>query len=210
MDRGAWKAAVHGVAKSRTRLSDFTFTFHFHAVEKEMATHSSVLAWRIPGMGELVGCLLWTHRVGHDWSDLPVGMYILHFAYPFIHCRTLYCFWNNWDLGLEPSQNSVWDLNPHEVKWSESCSAVSNSLRPHGQAMEFSRPEQPFPSPRDLPNPGIKPRSPTLQVDSLPTELTWLELKPSQNPWYLVSGPNEAQVLDILLKKKLSERRSNR
>ena len=52
MDRGAWWAAVHGVTKSRTRLSDFTFTFHFHALEKEMATHSSVLAWRIPGMGE--------------------------------------------------------------------------------------------------------------------------------------------------------------
>ena len=52
MDGGAWWAAVHGVAKSRTRLSDFTFTFHFHALEKEMATHSSVLAWRIPGTGE--------------------------------------------------------------------------------------------------------------------------------------------------------------
>ena len=52
VDRGAWQAAVHGVAKSRTRLSDFTFTFHFHALEKEMAAHSSVLAWRIPGMGE--------------------------------------------------------------------------------------------------------------------------------------------------------------
>ena len=52
MDGGAWKAAVHGVAKSRTQLSDFTFTFHFHALEKEMATHSSVLAWRIPGMAE--------------------------------------------------------------------------------------------------------------------------------------------------------------
>ena len=59
MDRGAWWAAVHGVTKSRTRLSDFTFTFHFHGLEKEMATHSSVLAWRIPGMGELVGCHLW-------------------------------------------------------------------------------------------------------------------------------------------------------
>ena len=52
MDRGAWRAAVHGVAKSQTRLNDFTFTFHFHALEKEMATHSSVLAWRIPGTGE--------------------------------------------------------------------------------------------------------------------------------------------------------------
>ena len=52
MDRGAWKAAVHGVAEGRTRLNDFTFTFHFHASEKEMATHSSVLAWRIPGTAE--------------------------------------------------------------------------------------------------------------------------------------------------------------
>ena len=59
MDGGASWAAVHGVAKSRTRLSDFTFTFHFHALEKEMATHSSVLAWRIPGTGSLVGCRLW-------------------------------------------------------------------------------------------------------------------------------------------------------
>ena len=58
MDGGAWWAAVHGVAEGRTRLSDFTFTFHFHALEKEMATHSSVLAWRIPGMRSLVGCLL--------------------------------------------------------------------------------------------------------------------------------------------------------
>ena len=55
MDRGAWEAAVHGVANSRARLSDFTFTFHFHALEKEMATHSSILAWRIPGTGSLVG-----------------------------------------------------------------------------------------------------------------------------------------------------------
>ena len=59
MDGGAWWAAVHGVAKSRAQLSDFTFTFHFHALEKEMATHSSVLAWRIPGMGSLMGCHLW-------------------------------------------------------------------------------------------------------------------------------------------------------
>ena len=66
MDRGAWWAAVHGVAKSRTRLSDFTFTFHFHALEKEMATHSSVLAWRIPGTGELGGLpSMGSHGVGH-------------------------------------------------------------------------------------------------------------------------------------------------
>ena len=66
MDGGAWKAAVHGFAK-RTQQSDFTFTFHFHALEKEMATHSSVLAWRIPGMGEPGGLpSIGSHRVGHD------------------------------------------------------------------------------------------------------------------------------------------------
>ena len=59
MDGGAWWPAVHGVAKNQTRLSDFTFTFHFHALEKETATHYSVLAWRIPGMGSLVGCHPW-------------------------------------------------------------------------------------------------------------------------------------------------------
>ena len=67
MDGGARQAAVHGVAKSWTRLSNFTFIFHFHALEKEMATHSSVLAWRIPGTGEPGGLLsLGSHRVGHD------------------------------------------------------------------------------------------------------------------------------------------------
>ena len=66
-DGGAWKAAVHGVAEGRTRLSDFTFTFHFHALEKEMATHSSVVAWRIPGTGEPGGLpSMGSHRVGHD------------------------------------------------------------------------------------------------------------------------------------------------
>ena len=67
MDREAWHAAVHGVAKSQTQLSDFTFTFYFHALEKEMATHSSILAWRIPGMGEPGGLSsVGSHRVGHD------------------------------------------------------------------------------------------------------------------------------------------------
>ena len=67
MDGGAWKAAVHGVTEGRTRLSDFTFTFHFHALEKEMATHSSVLAWRIPGTGHPGGLpSIGSHRVGHN------------------------------------------------------------------------------------------------------------------------------------------------
>ena len=67
MDREAWHTTVHGVAKSQTRLSDFTFTFHFHALEKEMATHLSILAWRIPGMGEPGGLpSMGSHRVGHN------------------------------------------------------------------------------------------------------------------------------------------------
>ena len=67
MDGGAWQAAVHGVARSRTRLSNFPFTFHFHALEKKMATHSSVLAWRIPGTGEPGGLpSMGSYRVGHD------------------------------------------------------------------------------------------------------------------------------------------------
>ena len=66
-NRGAWPAVVCGVTKSQTRLSDFTFTFHFHALEKEMATHSSALAWRVPGMGEPGGLLsMGLQRVGHD------------------------------------------------------------------------------------------------------------------------------------------------
>ena len=89
MDEGAWWATVHGVAKSRTQLSDFTFTFHFHALEKEMATHSSVLAWRIPGMEEPGGLpSMGSHRVGHNWSDLAAAaaatlhyMSMLYFIY---------------------------------------------------------------------------------------------------------------------------------
>ena len=74
MDGGAWWAAVHGVAKSWTRLSDFTFTFRFHALEKEMATRSSVLALRIPGMGEPGGLpSMGSHRVEHNWSDLAAA-----------------------------------------------------------------------------------------------------------------------------------------
>ena len=74
MDRGAWWAAVHGVSKSRTLLSDFTFTFHFHALEKEMATHSTVLAWRISGMGDAGGLpSMGSHRLGHDWSYLAAA-----------------------------------------------------------------------------------------------------------------------------------------
>ena len=74
MDGGAWWAAVHGVAKSQTRLSDFTFTFHFHALEKEMATHSSIFAWRSPRTGEPGGLpSMGSHRVRQEWSDLAAA-----------------------------------------------------------------------------------------------------------------------------------------
>ena len=77
MDGGAWWAAVHGVAKSRTRLSDFIFTFHFHALEKEVATHSSILAWRIPWTEELGGL----QSTGHKESDTTERLYFhFHFA----------------------------------------------------------------------------------------------------------------------------------
>ena len=81
MDGGAWWAAVHGVARSRTRLRDFTLFFQFHALEKEMATHSSVLTWRIPGTGEPGGLpSMGLHRVGHDWSELAAVAATCYFA----------------------------------------------------------------------------------------------------------------------------------
>ena len=87
MDGGSWWAAVHGVTKSRTQLSNFTFTFHFHALEKEMATHSSVLAWRIPGTGEPGGLLsVGSHRVGHDCRDLAAAAAVA------MHTNSLFLF----------------------------------------------------------------------------------------------------------------------
>ena len=95
MDGGARKAGVHGVAEGRTRLSDFPFTFHFHALEKEMAAHSSTLAWKIPWMEE-PGRLesMGSHRVGHDWSDLAAAAHIWIF---YKHTHKMYtqthCLW---------------------------------------------------------------------------------------------------------------------
>ena len=92
MDGGAWKAAVHGVAEGRTRLSNFTFTFHFHALEKEIATHSSILAWRIPGTGEPGGLpSMGSHRVGHNWIDLAAA--VPFFKIPHISNIIFYFFW---------------------------------------------------------------------------------------------------------------------
>ena len=110
MDGGGWLAAVHGVAEDRTRLSDFPFTCHFHALEKEMATHSGVLAWRIPGTVEPGGLpSLGSHRVGHDWSNLAAaarfqpnrlgrgterrGSVVLGFIYKLMHAWHFFSKW---------------------------------------------------------------------------------------------------------------------
>ena len=83
LDRGAWWAAVHGVAEGQTWLSDFTFTFHFHVLEKEMATYSIVLAWRIPGTGKPGGLpSMGSHRVGHDWGDLAAAAAVCVYVHP--------------------------------------------------------------------------------------------------------------------------------
>ena len=98
MDGGAPGAAVHEVTKSQTRLNDFTFTFHFHALEKEMAAHSSVLAWRIPGTGEPGGLTsVGSHRIGHDWSDLAAAA-----AYTKV---PLWGLWDPYTKGLRKSKN---------------------------------------------------------------------------------------------------------
>ena len=93
MDGGAWWAAAHGVTEGRTWLSDFAFTFHFHVLEKEMATHSSVLAWRIPGTGEPCGLpSMGLHRVRHDWSDLATAAATLFWGIKTIEIIPLYTF----------------------------------------------------------------------------------------------------------------------
>ena len=91
MGGGAWWAAVHGVAKSRTQLSDFPFTFHFHALEKEIATHCRVLAWRIPGTGEPDWLQsMGSHRVGHDWSELAAAAAAISKAITLIYVLFLF------------------------------------------------------------------------------------------------------------------------
>ena len=129
MDRGAWWAAVHGVTKSKTGLSDFTFTFHFHALEKEMATHSRVLAWRTPGTGEPGGLpSMGSHRVRHDWSNLltvaAVGSPIKHNESQLLGC--LFFFSRRNKDFIQPSNlkslKSTWEI---EDNWMRGCYVVS-------------------------------------------------------------------------------------
>ena len=130
MDRGAWWAAVHGVATSQIRLSDFTFTFHFHALEKEVATHSSVLAWRVPGTGEPGGLpSMGSHRVGHDWSDLAAAA-----------------------AARRAKVEKLADLSPDSLPNSCFCSVTQlcPTLWPHG--LQHARPPCPSPTPRACSN----------------------------------------------------------
>ena len=112
MDGGARKAAVHGVTKSRTWLSNFTFTFHFHALEKEMATHSIALVWRIPGTAESGGLpSMGSHRVGHDWSDLAAAARVYQFLLDWI---STFLFEMLWAYSLE---NTHCVHSVHRVFW---------------------------------------------------------------------------------------------
>ena len=135
MDRRAWYAAVPGVAKSWARLSDFTFTFHFRALEKGMATHSSILAWRIPGTEEPSGLpSMGSHRVGHDWSDVAAaaakGSYrkTLSFCcrkgYPFQGLKLVSCL----TLGNELSEETHL-LTKQEILLGKGTRVESNRVR---------------------------------------------------------------------------------
>ena len=118
VDGGAWWAAVHGVTKSQTWLSDFTFTFYFHALEKEMATHSSVLAWRIPGMVEPDGLpSMGSHRVGHNWSDLAAAAAAA--AALWIQCLWKVILWVNHIVrnGIYVPWNNPFDLKFFFTAW---------------------------------------------------------------------------------------------
>ena len=119
MDGGAWWAAVHGIAKSQTRLSNFTFTFHFHALEKEMATHSSVLAWRIPGTAQPGGLpSMGSHRVGHDWSDLAVAA-----AAARQRTRWLDSITDSMDMNV----SQLWEMVKDREAWSAAVHGIAKS-----------------------------------------------------------------------------------
>ena len=121
MGGGAWEAAVHGVAKSRTWLSDFTFTFHFHELEKDMATHSSVLAWRIPGTVEPGGLpSMGSHRVGPDLSDLATAAAFTEFL---LHVPSIFIYHLIWFLRC-PSTAYIIIITPNLQRRKQNPRAV--------------------------------------------------------------------------------------
>ena len=127
MDGGAWEATGHGVAKSQTRLSDFTFTFHFHALEKELATHSSVLAWRIPGTGEPGGLpSVGSHRVGHDWSDLAAAAAALPSRINYSLSKECGCF-AIWSLLLQAQRLFSSEFQPAAGRLTVLCHPTESS-----------------------------------------------------------------------------------
>ena len=129
MDGGAWWAAVHGVARSRTRLSDFTLFFHFHALEKEMATHSSFLAWRISGTEEPGGLpSMGSHRVGHNWSDLAAAAAI------YIFCN---CFLRQ---GKQNQKINKWDTSNLKAfaVWKKSSTKQKGNLLNRSRSFAFT------------------------------------------------------------------------
>ena len=183
MDGGAWKVAVHGIAKSRTWLSDFPFTFHFHALEKVMATHSSILAWRIPGMGEPGGLpSVGSHRVRHNWSDLAAAA-----------------------AAARETLNIICVCVCVAGRFSHVCvfAVLWTVTHQVPLSMGFSRQEHwsglPFPPPGDPPNPGIEPCSHVFFIGSwvlyherhlgspeynLPLDNYWIQKFPSkQTSW---------------------------
>ena len=135
MDGGAWWAAVRDVATSRTRLSDFTFTFHFHALEEEMATHSRIVAWRMPGTEEPGGLpSMGLHRVGHDWSNLAAAAespWYLHLLHLVLHSH-------------HPILSLLLKIQFSSVQFSRSV--MSNSLWPY--RLQHARPPCPSSTPR--------------------------------------------------------------
>ena len=145
MDGGTWWAAVHGVAKSWTQLSDFAFTFHFHALEKEMATHSSVLAWRSPGTGEPSGLLsLGSHRVGQDWNDLAAAALFIYIFFSFPPFLSLLLQkYPPWTHCLGPNFMTYWQQ--WSVRKNNSMSPSTCDLKRHSKFMPAFRSSFPWP-----------------------------------------------------------------